>query len=67
MERRFIRELLTDITKECMHDGADLVGHVKSFLISEHGTSLGASLVHLDIPMTINNALRPEGSDALGT
>lgn len=58
---RFIRELLTGITKECMHDGADLVGHVKSFLISEHGTSLGASLVHLDIPMTINNAIDQRG------
>jgi hypothetical protein len=51
----FVRELLTDITKECMHDGADLVGHVKAFLISEHGTTIGASLVHLDIPVTINN------------
>ena len=58
---RFIRELLIGITKECMHDGADLVGHVKSFLISEHGTSLGASLVHLDIPMTINNAIDQRG------
>ncbi len=26
--------------------------------ISEHGTTVGASLVHLDIPMTINNAYR---------
>jgi hypothetical protein len=58
---RFIRELLIGITKECMHDGADLVGHVKSFLISEHGTSIGASLVHLDIPMTINNAIDDRG------
>ena len=57
----FIRELLTDITKECMHDGADLVGHVKAFLISEHGTTIGASLVHLEIPMTINNGFDERG------
>ena len=61
MAERFLRELLIDITKECMHDGADLVGHVKAFLISEHSTSLGASLVHLDIPMTINNAIDQRG------
>jgi hypothetical protein len=57
----FIRELLTEITKECMHDGADLVGHVKSFLISEHETTLGGSLVHLDIPMNITNAIDDRG------
>ncbi len=58
---RFVKELLTDITKECMHDGADLVGHVKAFLISEHGTTIGASLVHLEIPMTINNGFDERG------
>jgi len=57
----FVKELLTDITKECMHDGADLVGHVKAFLISEHGTTIGASLVHLEIPMTINNGFDERG------
>ncbi|HSV42863.1 MAG TPA: hypothetical protein VLH13_05580 [Methanomassiliicoccales archaeon] len=57
----FSKELLTDITKECMHDGADLVGHVKSFLMSEHGTSLGASLIHLDIPININNSIDDRG------
>jgi hypothetical protein len=57
----FVKELLTDITKECMHDGADLVGHVKAFLISEHGTTIGASLVHLEIPVTINNGFDERG------
>lgn len=61
LAEKFIRELLTEITKECMHDGADLVGHVKSFLISEHETTLGGSLVHLDIPMNITNAIDDRG------
>jgi predicted glycosyl hydrolase (DUF1957 family) len=61
LAEKFIRELLTEITKECMHDGADLVGHVKSFLISEHETTLGGSLVHLNIPMNITNAIDDRG------
>jgi hypothetical protein len=57
----FVVSLLTEITKECMHDGADLVGHVKAFLLSEHGTSVGVSLVHLDIPVNINNSIDERG------
>ncbi|OPY31195.1 MAG: hypothetical protein A4E32_01645 [Methanomassiliicoccales archaeon PtaU1.Bin124] len=58
---QFSVELLKEITKECMHDGADLVGHVKSFLLSEHGTSVGVSLVHLDIPVNVNNSIDSRG------
>jgi hypothetical protein len=57
----FVVQLLKEITKECMHDGADLVGHVKAFLLSEHGTSVGVSLVHLDIPVTVNNSIDSRG------
>lgn len=58
---RFVVELLTEITKECMHDGADLVGHVKSFLMSEHGTSVGVSLIHLEIPVNVDNSIDEKG------
>ncbi|MCE5297166.1 MAG: hypothetical protein LLG16_08720 [Euryarchaeota archaeon] len=57
----FVRELLETIAKECFHDGADLVGHIKAFVYSEHKTTLGASLIHQDMPVNITNALDERG------
>jgi hypothetical protein len=57
----FVRELLETITKECFHDGADLVGHIKSFVYSEYNTTLAASLIHQDTPVYITNALDKRG------
>ena len=59
--KAFVGELLETITKECMHDGADLVGHIKAFVYSEHKTTLGASLIHQDMPVNITNALDERG------
>ncbi|QLH75128.1 MAG: hypothetical protein HPY73_06535 [Methanomassiliicoccales archaeon] len=57
----FVRTLLEQITKECFNDGADLVGHIKAFLSSEHGTTLAASLIHHQMPVNITNALDARG------
>jgi hypothetical protein len=57
----FVRDLLLEITKECFHDGADLIGHVKAFLTSEHGTSLGASLVDFKLGVVMSNGLDSRG------
>jgi hypothetical protein len=57
----FVRDLLIQITKECFHDGADLIGHVKAFITSEHGTSLGASLIDFKLGVVISNGLDARG------
>ena len=57
----FVRELLLQITHECFHDGADLIGHVKAFLTSEHGTSLGASLIDFKLGVVMSNGLDDRG------
>jgi hypothetical protein len=57
----FLRDLLMQITEECFHDGADLIGHVKAFLTSEHGTSLGASLVDFKLGVVMSNGLDARG------
>jgi hypothetical protein len=57
----FLNDLLIQITKECFHDGADLIGHVKAFLTSEHGTSLGASLVDFKVGVVMSNGLDSRG------
>ena len=47
--------LLDKITKECFANGADMIGHIKSFLTAEGGGTISISLIDLDIPPTVQN------------
>jgi len=42
----FIEQLLIKATDACLHHGADLVGHVKAFMMVEDGSTVGFSLIH---------------------
>ena len=53
----FIEELMKAATKECLDEGADLVGHVKSFLIVEGHGSIMSSLVDENKPVKIKDAV----------
>ncbi len=52
---RMVLSLLDDITKECFRQGADMIGHIKSFLTAEGGSTISVSLIDLDIPPTVQN------------
>jgi hypothetical protein len=52
---RMVLDLLGDITKECFRQGADMIGHIKSFLTAEGGSTISVSLIDLDIPPTVQN------------
>ncbi|TFG55178.1 MAG: hypothetical protein E4H30_07745 [Methanomassiliicoccus sp.] len=47
--------LMNDITMECFRRGADMIGHVKSFLTAEGGKTISASLIDMDIGPTVQN------------
>jgi len=53
---KFIDELMVTVTNNCMDNGADLVGHVKSFFSNNDG-SIMSSIVDLRIPTKIKDAL----------
>ncbi len=53
----FIEELMRSSTIECMNNGADLVGHVKSFLIVEGKGNIMSSIVDVNKPIKIKDAL----------
>jgi len=48
-------DLLDGITRECFARGADMIGHVKSFLTAEDGSTISVSLIDMDIPPTVQN------------
>lgn len=50
-----VLDLLDRITKECFRQGADMIGHIKSFLTAEDGSTLSISLIDPDIPPTVQN------------
>jgi len=50
-----VLDLMNGITKECFARGADMIGHVKSFLTAEGGSTISVSLIDLDIPPTVQN------------
>lgn len=50
-----VLDLMSGITKECFAHGADMIGHIKSFLTSEEGSTISVSLIDLDIPPTVMN------------
>jgi len=49
----FIEELLIKATDACLHHGADLVGHVKAFMMVEDGSTVGFSLIHQKMKVNI--------------
>ena len=55
--KKFIEELMRVATVECLNNGADLVGHVKSFLIVEGHGNIMSSLVDAERPVKIKDAL----------
>ncbi len=50
-----VLDLMNGITKECFARGADMIGHIKSFLTAEGGSTISVSLIDLDIPPTVQN------------
>lgn len=55
MSEKMVLDLLDRITKECFAQGADMIGHIKSFLTAEGGATISVSLIDLDIPPTVQN------------
>ncbi|HNU35649.1 MAG TPA: hypothetical protein PKJ15_03555 [Methanomassiliicoccales archaeon] len=49
----FVEELLIKATDACLHHGADLVGHVKAFMMVEDGSTVGFSLIHQKMSVNI--------------
>ena len=47
--------LLEEITAECFRRGAKMIGHVKSFLTAEDGSTIDISLIDIDIGPTVHN------------
>jgi hypothetical protein len=52
---KMVLDLMNGITKECFAKGADMIGHIKSFLTAEGGSTISVSLIDLDIPPTVQN------------
>lgn len=50
-----VLDLMNGITKECFARGADMIGHIKSFLTAEGGSTISISLIDMDIPPTVQN------------
>lgn len=61
--KKFMDSLLTTVTKECFHDGADLIGHVKAFMNTPTGTMMG-SLVDLEIGVQLTPSLERKFHEA---
>jgi len=53
---KFIDDLMTSVTKNCMDNGADLVGHVKSFFSNSDG-SIMSSIVDHRAPTRIKDSM----------
>lgn len=53
----FVEELLIKATDACLHHGADLVGHVKAFMMVSDGSTVGFSLIHQNMKVNITRQL----------
>jgi len=53
----FVEELIIKATNACLHHGADLVGHVKAFMMVEDGSTVGFSLIHQKMKVNITKQL----------
>jgi len=56
---KFIDDLMTSVTKNCMENGADLIGHVKSFFSNDDG-SIMSSIVDHRSPTRIKDAMNAD-------
>jgi hypothetical protein len=56
---KFIDDLMTKVTKNCMDNGADLVGHVKSFFSNDDG-SIMSSIVDHRAPTRIKDSMNSD-------
>jgi hypothetical protein len=56
----FVEQLLIKATDACLDHGADLVGHVKAFMMVEDGSTVGFSLIHHKMKINITRHLRGE-------
>jgi hypothetical protein len=56
---KFIDDLMTSVTRSCMENGADLVGHVKSFFSNSDG-SIMSSIVDHRVPTRMKDSLKAE-------
>jgi len=56
---KFIGDLMTSVTKSCMDNGADLVGHVKSFFSNDDGNIM-SSIVDHRAPARIKDSLESD-------
>lgn len=52
---KMVLDLMNGITGECFARGADMIGHIKSFLTAEGGSTISVSLIDMDIPPTVQN------------
>jgi len=50
---KMVLDLLDEVTAECFRQGADMIGHIKSFLTAEGGSTISVSLIDMDIPPTV--------------
>jgi hypothetical protein len=56
---KFIADFMTTVTKSCMDNGADIVGHVKSFFSNDDG-SIMSSIVDHRMPPKIKDSLEAD-------
>ena len=57
--KQFIDDLMRTVTANCMNNGADLVGHVKSFLLVDDGNIM-SSIVDENKPTRIKDAVESD-------
>jgi hypothetical protein len=62
--KEFLRTLLVTVTTDCMNHGADMIGHVKSFIKASSGTLMG-SLVDLSVGVVITDGMEDEPIDEM--
>ncbi|HUT27059.1 MAG TPA: hypothetical protein VMW85_03290 [Methanomassiliicoccales archaeon] len=56
----FVEELLIQVTDACLHHGADLIGHVKAFMMVDEGSNVGFSLIHQKMQVNITRQLKSD-------
>jgi hypothetical protein len=57
--KEFLRTLLVTVTTNCMNHGADMIGHVKSFINAPAGTLMG-SLVDLSVGVVVTDGMEDQ-------
>ena len=62
--KEFLNSLLMTVTTDCMNHGADMIGHVKSFINATAGTLMG-SLVDLSVGVVITDGMEDEPIDEM--